>query len=136
MSNTKDEVIKQWPESPAPANSFAGAAQSGGSAFSTFPAVLTDRDVNGDNTDGRDPSALPSGGATEYVPPASNLPAEVSAAESLRHNCRWQAQTPWDVEPGEVGPLLAGTQMTSSATPTDTSTEDAFRSLVRRGGGR
>lgn len=132
---TRDELIKNFSQASAPPNDFASAAQSGAAAFSTFPAVMTERDVNGDNTDGRDPSALPYGGAAEYLPPASNLPMSVSGTESKRHNCEWQSQTPWDVEAGEVGPMLAGTQVTTAATPVDRSTEDAFAALVRRGGG-
>jgi hypothetical protein len=115
---TTDEVIKQWPEKTAPANTFAGAAQSGPAAFSTFPVELDDRSVNGDNTDVRNPSALPYGGETEYEAPASTLPMVVTARASLERNCSWQSQNPWDSET-ENAPILAGTRSgTPSATPT------------------
>jgi hypothetical protein len=70
----------------------------------------------------------------EYAPPASRLPMTVSAATVKRENCD-RGNMPWDVEPGEVGPMLAGTQMTAAHTPVDRSTEDAFAELRRRGGG-
>jgi hypothetical protein len=45
------------------------------------------------------------------------LPMQVTQGESARHNCEWQAQTPWDSE-GEAAPILAGTRSgTPSATP-------------------
>jgi hypothetical protein len=54
--------------------------------------------------------------AREYVPPASNLPMTVSAAQSKRHNCD-RGNTPWDSET-EAAPTLAGTRSgTPSATP-------------------
>jgi hypothetical protein len=64
-------------------------------------------------------------GVKEYAPPASNLPMQITAAESKRHNCDWQAQTPWDAET-EAAPILAGTR---SGTPSTTPVSDGGAEL-------
>jgi hypothetical protein len=110
---TTDEVVRQWPEKTAPANTFAGAAEGGAGAFSTFPAS---------QPTGEDVFPFPPGkDEVAYVPPPSNLPLTVSAAESKRHNCNWQAQTPWDSETEKNAPILAGTR---AATPNTTPVAD------------
>jgi hypothetical protein len=120
---TRDELFKNFSEATAPSNSFAGAAEPN---FSTFSVT--------EIGDTMEHPPFPDRSA-EYVAPPSNLPTSVSAATVKRENCD-RGNQPWDVEEGEVGPLLAGTQMTSAATPTDRSTEDAFARLRRIGGGR
>jgi hypothetical protein len=124
---THDELVKNFSQTSSPPNDFAGAAEGGAGAFSTFPASQPTRE-----TDFRE---IVERTTREYVAPPSRLPITMTQAESKEWNCNFQSQTPWDVEEGETGPMLAGTQMTTSATPVDRSTEDAFSALRRRGGG-
>lgn len=101
---THDELFKNFSQATAPVNTFAGAAEPN---FSTFPVT--------EIGDAMQHPPFPDR-STEYHPPASRLPMSASAAEIKRDNCD-RGNTPWDVEPGEVGPALAGTQMTAANTP-------------------
>jgi hypothetical protein len=146
--NTKDELVRNFSQGSAPPNDFAGAAEGGAGAFSTFPALR----ATGERT-------APFGKTvSEYEQPSSNLPMEVTAAESKRHNCNWQAQTPWDSETEKNAPILAGTRSgTPSTTPVadfsgskigeslaqgsvsgiiEGLLSDSFDALRKRGGGR
>jgi hypothetical protein len=109
QGRTKDELVRNFSQASAPPNDFAGAAEGGARAFSTFPVT--------EIGDTMEHPPFPDR-STEYRAPVSNLPMTVSAEESRRHNCEWQGQQPWDAE-SEAAPILAGTRSgTPSATPT------------------
>ncbi|MGB8986093.1 MAG: hypothetical protein WCC37_05775 [Candidatus Sulfotelmatobacter sp.] len=108
LVNTHDELIRNFGQGSAPPNSFAGAAEGAAGAFSTFPVS--------DIGDTMEHPPFPDR-STEYLPPASRLPLQVTAQQSKQHNCTWQMQNPWDSET-ENAPILAGTRSgTPSATP-------------------
>ena len=114
---TRDELIPQRGTGIAPENSFPSAASG------PFNPKAADQPTG--------ESVFPFAGRdVEYRVPASRLPLTVSAAENARHNCEWQSQTPWDVEPGEVGPMLAGTEMRASNTPVDDSAEGVGEAIA------
>jgi hypothetical protein len=82
-----DELIKNFSEAAAPANSFASATESN---FSTYPA----EQVTGE-------SAFPFSGlsTTEYRQPVSNLPMSVDQSTLLKENKpRWYNIGPTDSE--------------------------------------
>jgi hypothetical protein len=122
---THDELIPQTGSGIAPEDTFRSAASG---PFHTEAANQRTGETQFSEIVGRT--------TNEYVAPPSRLPMTMTQAESKKWNCDFQSQTPWDVEEGETGPMLAGTQMTTSATPVGRSTEDAFAALRKRGGGQ
>lgn len=113
MGKTKDELFRNFSEQGAPLQEARTATH--GNLNETEGA----RQPTGERT-------FPfAGDDVEYRPPASNLPERVDARTVRQENCD-RGNTPWDVEAGEVGPMLAGTEMRSSNTPTAMQDESTY----------
>ncbi len=140
--NTRDDLVRNFSQASAPPNDFAGAAEGGAGAFSTFPVT----EIGDTMQHPPFPDA-----STEYRPPASHLPPVVTQRESLERNCS-SGQTPWTAETLAEETMLAGTLAATRATtptaprlmpqqrdaidPEGSTVEDAFRRLAMRGGAR